>query len=256
MSDTEGQIIQGQSKTGAKDRAQEMAMDKGLRNFLIGIYQKMALGLVVTGGTAWAVAHSVFLLQLLYRTDGAGSITGYTLLGYVFLFAPLALSFASGMFMRTLNVAMMAMFYWLFVAVMGVSLSSIVLLYTGASLATVFFITAGAFGALSLAGYTTKINMSGWGTFLMMAVFGMIIASIVNVFFLKSGIMDMAISGIGVLIFSALIAYRTQWLKQVYYQMEGSHTGLAAMTYYGALTLYISFINLFLSLLRLVGGRR
>ncbi len=253
MSDTDGQIIQGQSKAGAKDRAREMAMDKGLRNFLIGIYQKMALGLVVTGGMAWAVAHSPFLLQLLYQRTDQG--LSYTLLGWVFAFAPLALSFASGMFMRSLNVAAMAMFYWLFVAVMGVSLSSIFLLYAGTSVASVFFITAGAFGALSLAGYTTKINMSGWGSFLMMAVFGIIIASIVNIF-LKSDMMGLAISAIGVLIFSALIAYRTQWLKQVYYQMEGSHTGLAAMTYYGALTLYISFINLFLSLLRILGGRR
>ncbi|MBW8735413.1 MAG: Bax inhibitor-1/YccA family protein [Asticcacaulis sp.] len=255
MADIDGQIIKGQSKAGAKDRANAASMDKGLRNFLIGIYQKMALGLLVTGGMAWAVANSPFMLELLYRFDG-NTVRGYTPLGYVFLFAPLALSFASGMVMRGLNVALMAAFYWLFVAVMGVSLSSIFLLYTGTSLASVFFVTAAAFGGVSLMGYTTKINMSGWGSFLSMAVLGMIVASIVNVFFLKSGMMDLAISAIGVLIFSALIAYKTQWLKQVYYSMENSYTGLAAMTYYGALSLYISFINLFLSLLRIFGSRR
>ena len=255
MADIDGQIIQGQSKAGAKDRAQAVPMDKGLRNFLIGIYQKMALGLLVTGGMAWAVSHSPFLIQLLYRFNG-NEVMGYTLLGYVFLFAPLALSFASGMFMRGLNVAAMAIFYWLFVAVMGVSLSSIFLLYTGMSIASMFFVTAAAFGGVSLLGYTTKVNMSGWGSFLSLTVLGMIIASIVNVFFLKSGMMDLAISAIGVVVFSALIAYKTQWLKQVYYSMEGSYTGLAAMTYYGALSLYISFINLFLSLLRIFGSRR
>ena len=107
----------------------------------------------------------------------------------------------------------MAMFYWLFVAVMGVSLASIFLMYTGVSLATTFFVTAGAFGALSIAGYTTKINMSGWGSFLMMAVFGLIIASVVNIF-LGSSMLSLAVSALGVLIFSALIAYKTQWLKE------------------------------------------
>ena len=255
MADFDGQIIKGQSKTGAKDRAQAATMDKGLRNFLIGIYQKMALGLVVTGGMAWAVAHSPFFLQLLYRTDGQ-QITGYTALGMVFLFAPLALSLASSFFMRNLNVAAMAIFYWLFVAVMGVSLSSIFLLYTGMSVASVFFVTAAAFGGLSIIGYTTKVNMTGWGAFLGMAVIGMLVASVVNFFFLKSGMLGFAISAVGILIFSGLIAYKTQWLKQVYYSLENSYTGLAAMTYYGALSLYISFINLFLSILRIFGSRR
>ena len=254
MADLDGQIIKGQSKTGAKDRAQAATMDKGLRNFLIGIYQKMAIGLVVTGGMAWAVAHSPFFLQMLYRTDGQ-QIVGYTLLGWVFALAPLGLSLISGMVMRGMNVAAMAILYWVFVAVMGVSLSSIFLLYAGTSIATTFFITAGAFGALSLAGYVTKVNMSAWGGFLMMAVFGLIIASVVNIF-LHSSMLDLIVAGAGVLIFSALIAYKTQWLKQVYYSLENSQTGLATMTYYGALSLYISFINLFLSILRVLNARR
>ena len=239
--------------TRVKPTVQDMARDLGLKRFLLGIYQKMALGLLVTGGMAWAVAHSPFMLNMLYRiTDTSIS---FTPLGWVFALAPLGLSLASGIFMRNMNVAAMALFYWLFVAVMGVSLASIFLMYTGASLASTFFVTAGAFGALSIAGYTTKINMSGWGSFLMMAVFGLIIASVVNIF-LGSSMLSFAVAAAGVLIFSALIAYKTQWLKEVYYQLENNQTGLAAMTYYGALNLYISFINLFLSLLRLMGGRR
>ena len=235
--------------TRVKPTVEDMARDLGLKRFLLGIYQKMALGLLVTGGMAWSVAHTPFFIQLLFTERG------YTPLGWVFALAPLGLVLASNIFMRNLNVAMMAMFYWLFVAVMGVSLASIFLIYTGGSLASTFFVTAGAFGALSIAGYTTKINMSGWGSFLMMAVFGLIIASVANIF-MHSSMLSLAVSALGVLIFSALIAYKTQWLKEVYYQLENNQTGLAAMTYYGALSLYISFINLFLSLLRLMGGRR
>ncbi len=236
-------------RTVSRPTVETMAKDLGLKRFLLGIYQKMALGLLITGGMAWAVAHTPFMIQLLF------SERGYTPLGWVFAIAPLGLVLASNIFMRNLNVAMMALFYWLFVAVMGVSLASIFLIYTGGSLASTFFITAGAFGALSIAGYTTKVNMSGWGSFLMMAVFGLVIASIVNIF-LHSSMLDFAVAAIGVLIFSALIAYKTQWLKESYYQLENSQAGLAAMTYFGALSLYISFINLFLSILRLMGGRR
>lgn len=254
MADFDSEILQG--RAGAQPSAQEMAKDMGLRNFLLGIYQKMALGLLVTGAMAYAVANSPVLIQMLYRFTADGRVAGYTILGWVFLFAPVGLSFISGMFMRGLNVAAMAGFYWLFVAVMGVSLSSIFLLYTGMSVASIFFITAATFGGVSLFGYTTKVNMSAWGSFLMMAVLGMIIASAVNIFWLKSGPLDLAISAIGVLIFSGLIAYNTQWLKGIYYQMQSSQRGLAAMTYYGALNLYINFINLFLSLLRIFGSRR
>lgn len=250
MNDFVGQNVR------ARPTVEDQARDLGLKRFLLGIYQKMALGLLLTGATAWAVAHSPAILQLLYRVTPDGQIAGYTALGMVFLFAPVALSLASGMFMSRLNVAMMALFYWLFVAIMGVSLSSIFLLYTGVSLASTFFITAAAFGGLSVWGYTTRTNMTGWGSFLVMAVFGILIASLVNFFWLKSGLMAMGISAIGVLIFSALIAYKTQWLKGIYYQLEHSQAGLAAMTYYGALSLYISFINLFLSILRLFGGSR
>ncbi|MGA9659879.1 MAG: Bax inhibitor-1/YccA family protein [Asticcacaulis sp.] len=234
----------------------EMERDMGLRNFLLGIYQKMALGLVMTGAMAWAVANTPSVAGLLYNMRD-GYITGYTALGWIFAFAPLGLSFISGRFMNGLDAKVSGAFYWVFVAVMGVSLSSIFLLYTGISIANIFFITAATFGVVSLIGYTTKVNMTGWGGFFSVAVLGLIIAGIANAFIFKSGLMMMAMSAIGVLLFSALIAYQTQSLKRMYYsagQLSDGHR--AALTYIGAIGLYVSFINLFLSLLNLFGGRR
>jgi FtsH-binding integral membrane protein len=237
--------------------AEEQARDMGLKNFLLGIYQKMALGLVVTGAMAWAVANTPAFAQLLYKITPDGHVAGYTLLGTIVAFAPLALSFISGRFMNGLDAKTSGAFYWVFVAVMGVSLSSIFLLYTGISIANIFFITAATFGVVSLIGYTTKVNMSGWGSFFSIAVLGLIIAGVANTFIFKSGMMSMAMSGIGVLLFSALIAYQTQSLKQLYYSVGSvSANHRAALTYIGAIGLYVSFINLFLSLLNLFGGRR
>jgi len=130
------------------------------------------------------------------------------------------------------------------------------LVYTGQSLATTFFVTAATFGALSLYGYTTKKDLSGFGTFLFMALFGLIIASLVNVFILKSGMMSLIISGIGILIFAGLTAYDTQKLKTTYYQLGGNETAMSVATSYGALELYLDFINLFVMLLRFMGDRR
>ncbi len=248
---------------GSRPTVEDMTKDPGLKKFLLGVYQKMAIGLVITGLMAWAVANTPALAGLLFLTDGVVQadgmirITGYTMLGYVFAFAPLVLSFASGMFMNNLDVAKLGAFYWVFVAIMGVSLSSIALIYTGMAVAQVFFITAATFGAVSLFGYTTKVDMSGWRSFLMMAVIGIIIASLANAFIFKSGMMSLAISAIGVLIFSGLIAWQTQHLKTFYFQVGHNNQQLtAAMTYHGALSLYINFINLFISLLNLLGARR
>ena len=241
----------------AMPTAEEQAKDMGLKNFLMGIYQKMALGLVVTGAMAWAVANTPAVAGLLYQITPEGRIAGYTLLGWIFAFAPLALSLISGRFMNGLDAKVSGAFYWVFVAVMGVSLSSIFLMYTGISIANIFFITAATFGVVSLIGYTTKVNMTGWGGFFSVAILGLIIAGIANAFLFRSGMMSMVMSGIGVLLFSALIAYQTQSLKTLYYsagQVSANHR--AALTYIGAIGLYVSFINLFLSLLNLFGGRR
>ena len=234
----------------------DMSVDPGLRGFMLGIYQKIALGLVLTGAMSMAIFNVPALAQLLFNIQD-GRITGYTVLGYVFAFAPLAMSFASGMFMGSLNAAKAGAFYWVFVAVMGISLSSVAFIYTGESIATMFFITAIAFGGLSLIGYTTKVNMTSWGSFLYMIVLGMIALSMLNFFWLKSPLVSMIGSAIGLVVFSGLIAYRTQSLKLMYHELGGAHEGRkAAMTYIGALDLYISFINLFMSLLNLFGGRR
>jgi len=249
MNDFNGQY------SSSRPTVQDMSMDMGLRAFMLGIYQKMGIGLVVTGLMAYFVAQSPMMLSLLYRFDG-NTVVGYTLLGYVAAFAPLVLVLVSNFFLRTLNTAVLALFYWAFVAIIGVSLSSVFLLYTGVSIGQIFFVTAAAFGALSLWGYTTKVNMTGWGNFLIMAVVGIIIASLANMFIFKSGMFDLVLACIGVLIFSGLIAYKTQMLKDLYYDLGGNTQRMAAMTYYGALSLYISFINLFLSLLRIFGGRR
>ena len=142
------------------------------------------------------------------------------------------------------------------VSLIGLGMGVLALVYTGQSLATTFFVTAATFGALSLYGYTTKKDLSGFGTFLFMALFGLIIASLVNIFILKSGMMSLIISGIGILIFAGLTAYDTQKLKTTYYQLGGNETAMSVATSYGALELYLDFINLFVMLLRFMGDRR
>lgn len=244
-----------QTNTDVLPSSEAMAKDPGLRKFLLGIYQKMALGLVLTGIVAFAVSNSSVALNLLYTMTPDGRLAGYTPLGWIAAFAPLALSFISGMFMQKLDAAVSGFFYWVFVVIMGISLASIALLYTGESIARVFLITAAAFGGLSLFGYTTKVNMTGWGTFLYMGVLGLIIAGVANIFF-KSSMVELITAVIGVGLFSALIAFQTQSLKVMYYETPGlSDRQMAALTYIGALGLYINFINLFISLLRLFGNR-
>jgi FtsH-binding integral membrane protein len=144
--------------------------------------------------------------------------------------------------------------FWLFAAVMGVSLSSIFLVFTGQSITQVFFVTAAAFGALSLYGYTTKKDLSGWGSFLIMGVFGIIIAALVNLF-LQSSALQFAISVIGVLVFAGLTAYDTQQIKDNYYAVMGDSVAVAKGAIMGALNLYLDFINMFVSLLSLFGSR-
>lgn len=248
-----------QTNTDVLPSSETMAKDPGLRKFMLGIYQKMALGLVLTAVVSYAVLNSTFMLGLLYTfgtaPDGRPMLTGYTPLGWIAAFAPMGLSFISGMFMQKLDAAISGFFYWLFVVIMGISLASIAFLYTGESIARVFMITAIAFGGLSLIGYTTKVNMTGWRTFLYMGVLGLIAAGIANIFF-QSSMVSLITAVIGVLLFSALIAYQTQSLKITYYETPNlSDRQMAALTYIGALGLYINFINLFLSLLRLFGSR-
>ena len=233
----------------------DMSVDAGLRAFMLGVYNKMALGLVVSAALAFGVANFAPVRDLLYRVNENGALVGYTVLGMVLAFAPLVLVLGAGFMMRNPTAKSSGALYWTIVSVIGASGAVWVLRYTGASIATTFLITATAFGALSLFGYTTKKDLTGVGTFLIMGVWGLIIASLVNMF-LGSGLMQLIISVVGVLIFAGLTAYDTQRLKMTYYQIGGDQTGLAVATNFGALSLYLDFINMFQFLLALFGGRR
>ncbi|MCE3289023.1 MAG: hypothetical protein K0R83_1035 [Caulobacter sp.] len=233
----------------------DMSVDAGLRAFMLGVYNKMALGLVVSAALAFGVANFAPIRDLLYVVNERGALAGYTILGMVLAFAPLVLVLGAGFMMRNPTAKSSGALYWTIVSVIGASGAVWVLRYTGASIASTFLITATAFGALSLFGYTTKKDLTGLGTFLIMGVWGLIIASVVNMF-LGQPMISLIISVAGVLIFAGLTAYDTQRLKMTYYQIGGDQAGLAVATNFGALSLYLDFINLFQFLLALLGGRR
>lgn len=234
-----------------------VSIDAGLRSYMLRVYNWMSSGLLLTGIVAYGVANTS-LVQLFYhqvQTERGLSISP-TILGYAAIFSPMifvmVLSFGVNRLSRSATQAL----FWAFAAVMGASLANIFLIYSGASIARVFFITAGTFGAMSLYGYSTKSDLSKMGSFLIMGLFGIIIASLVNVF-IGSTALQFGISIIGVLIFVGLTAYDTQRIKGDYTQYayaEGSD-GAAKRSVYDALSLYLNFINLFMLLLQLFGGR-
>ena len=236
--------------------AADMAVDAGLRSFMLGVYNKVALGLVLSAALAFVTSQVEPVRNLLYvmAADGV-HVRGMTILGLGLAFAPLILLLFAGFALRNPSPRSSGMLYWTIVTLMGASLGVLGLVYTGTSLATTFLITAAAFGGLSLVGYATKKDLSGFGTFLIMGVIGLIIASLVNMF-LHSSMMAFIINVLGVFIFAGLIAYDTQKLKMTYYALGGNQTGLAVATNFGALSLYINFINLFQFLLALFGSRR
>jgi uncharacterized protein len=218
-------------------------IDQGLRSYMLGIYNMMALGVALTGLIAMYIGSNEALLQTIYATP----------LKWVAMFAPLGVVLTMSFGLNKLSAPALKGLYWAYAALMGVSISFIFAVYTGSSIAKTFFITAATFGALSLYGYTTKKSLAGWGTFLFMGVVGLVIASIVNIF-LKSDAMSFVISAAGVLIFAALTAYDTQKLKEMYFEGDVAETMSKKITM-GALTLYMDFINLFMYLLRFLGNR-
>jgi len=232
-------------------------IDEGLRAYMLKVYNYMASGILITGFI------SLILFKLSVITSADGTITGFTGLGnalynsalmWVVMLAPLGVVFYMSFGIRKMSATKAQGTFWVFAALMGASLSSIFLIYTGASITRVFFITSGTFGAMSIYGYTTKKDLTKLGSFLMMGLFGIIIASIVNMF-MKSTMMYYVISIIGVLIFVGLTAYDTQKIKNMYLVSDtGEIMGKKAVM--GALTLYLDFINLFIMLLRLFGQRR
>lgn len=231
-------------------------IDEGLRSYMLRVYNYMGIGLVVTGLVAYFTYTQSFIEQngRIVGLTGLGEALYGSPLQWVVMLAPLAFVLVLSFGISKLSVAATQILFWVFAAVMGLSLSSIFAVYTGGSIAKVFFISAGTFGAMSLYGYTTKTDLTKFGSFLIMGLIGIVIASIVN-FWLQSGGLSFAISIIGVLVFVGLTAWDTQKIKESYDVANGGDT-LTKYAIMGALSLYLDFINLFLMLLRLFGSNR
>jgi uncharacterized protein len=236
-------------------RTDAVTVDAGLRAYMIRVYNYMAAGVALTGLVAWFTFSAAV-------TDAGGSMQltsfGHAIfqspLMWVFVLAPLALVFALSYGINRLSAGTALMLFFVYAGLLGLSLASIFLVYTGASITRVFFISAATFGALSLYGYTTQRDLTGIGSFMFMGLIGIVIASLVNIF-LKSTGLDWAISIIGVIVFVGLTAYDTQRIKEMYsVNDDGTISGRKAVM--GALSLYLDFINLFMMLLRLFGDRR
>jgi uncharacterized protein len=229
---------------GTLDRTVDRgAFDEGLRRHMLRIYNYMGVGLVATGAVATGVATSPDLMKLIFGTP----------LKWVAMLAPLAFIMVLSFGIHRLSFATAQLVFWGFCAAMGVSMASIFMIYTGASIALTFFVTASTFLAMSLYGYTTKADLSKMGSFLMMGVIGLVIASLVNIF-MQSGALQFAISALGVLIFTGLTAYDTQRLKEEYAEHYDRESA-GKMALMGALTLYLDFVNLFQFLLHFLGQR-
>jgi FtsH-binding integral membrane protein len=236
-----------QGLSGASVPRTREVFDAGLRKHMLSIYNYMASGVLLSG-----------IVALLFSRGGAESpaaqlfMTG-GILAWIVILSPLAIVFAMSFGANRFSTGALQVMFWAFATLMGLSLSTIFLVYTEASIAATFFATAGAFAGLSLFGYTTKKDLSGWGTFLIMGVIGLLIAMVINMIWPMPGL-GLAISFIGVLIFAGLTAYDTQRLKQQYFHLRGTEFAGKAIVL-GALSLYLDFINMFQFLLSFMGQR-
>jgi len=223
------------------------ARDVGLRSYMLSVYNYMASGVLLTGIVALLFAP--YARQVLIQADGRGM----SLVGWVVTLSPLAIVFAMSFGAQRMRTGTLQLLFWAFAGLMGLSMSTLFLVYTGVSIAQTFFATAAAYLGLSLYGYTTKRDLSGFGTFLIMGVVGILVAMVINMF-LQSSTMALVISAIGVLLFAGLTAYDTQRIKSMYAYVHG--TEMAGKTVImGALTLYLDFINMFQFLLSFMGQR-
>jgi FtsH-binding integral membrane protein len=241
-----------QSRPAGAQTRSDAYIDQGLRTYMLRVYNLMAVGLVITGLAAWGA------FSFAVTPDGQLTQFGYLMfqsaLRWVVILAPLALVFFLSFRINSMSVSAAQTTFWVYAALVGLSLSVLFLVYTQTSIVRTFFITAAAFGALSLYGYTTRRDLSAMGSFLFMGVIGIIIASLVNIF-LASSALQFAISVIGVLVFAGLTAYDTQQIKEMYYDGDGEVVaGRKAIM--GALRLYLDFINLFMFLMQFLGDRR
>jgi FtsH-binding integral membrane protein len=225
------------------DQVYAAGIDEGLRAYMLKVYNYMCIGLGLTGSVAFATSTSPTMMQIIYGTP----------LQWLVMLAPIGLVFFLAARVNSMKASTAQTLFWVYSGLMGLSLAYVFAVYTGESVARVFFITSGAFAGLSLYGYSTKRSLSGMGSFLIMGVIGIIIASIVNIFLESSGL-QFIISVLGVLIFAGLTAYDTQRIKSIY--MESDGTAVAEKkAIMGALTLYLDFINMFIFMLHLFGNR-
>ena len=235
----------------------QVVIDEGLRAYMLKVYNYMTTGLLLTGLVAYFFGKASIITNELGQIIGITSI-GAMLFGsplkWVVMLAPLGFVFYLSARINKMSVSSAQITFWIFSAIMGLSLASIFIVYTQASIARVFFISSGTFAAMSLYGYTTKKDLTKLGGFLFMGLIGIIIASLVNLFF-QSSALHFAISVIGVLVFVGLTAYDTQSIKNMYYAGDSESVG-GKKALMGALRLYLDFINLFIMLLRLFGQRR
>ena len=219
--------------------------DEGLRIYMLSIYRNMAMALGISALVAYIVGSSEHLAMMLFSTP----------LVYAVMFAPLIYIFFFGRNLMSMDKERAMLHLGIFATLNGLSLGSIFLVYTAASIAKTFFITASTFGAMSIYGHTTKKDLTAAGSFAYMGLIGLVIASLINIF-LRSAALDFAVSFIGVGVFTILIAYDTQKLKSIYYAMNGTTARAGNIAIYGALTLYLDFINLFTMLLHFFGIKR
>ncbi|HEV2555512.1 MAG TPA: Bax inhibitor-1/YccA family protein [Bosea sp. (in: a-proteobacteria)] len=244
---------------GRAQQTSAVEMDQGLRSFMLGVYNNMSIGLAITGLAAIGIS-----MLAIAGVSPTGKVTALTPLGqalylsplkWVVMLAPLAFILFFSFKAESMSSSSARAMFFAFAAVMGVSLSSIFVVYTGESITKVFFITAATFGALSLYGYTTKKSLSAMGSFLIMGLIGLIIASVVNIF-LQSSALSFAVSAIGVLVFAGLTAWDTQRLKDMYLYSDMNPEEAAKLSVNGALSLYLNFINMFQMLLSLFGNKQ
>ena len=230
---------------GPTSAAQGVAIDEGLRQYMLRVYNYMGSGLAITGLVAFFTANTPALFNAIFGSP----------LQWLVILAPLGLVFYLSARMHKMSPAKAQAMFWIFAALIGLSLSSLFVIYTSESIARVFFITAGTFGAMSLYGYTTKRDLMRWGSFLFMGLIGVILASIVNIF-IGSTQIQFIVSVIGVLVFTGLTAYDTQRIKESYDAVSHDGTLMAKGAIMGALRLYLDFLNLFIMLMHLLGARR
>ena len=224
---------------------QKTNYDWGLREYLLRVYQYMAFALALTAVISMGAASSPEFLNIIHNTP----------LKWVIVFAPLVMAFYMGSRLMSMSVTGAQTCLMIFATLMGLSLSSIFIFFTGESIARVFFITASTFGAMCVYGHSTKKDLTNMGSFLIMGVIGLLIASVVNIF-MQSGAIQFVISIVGVLVFTLFTAYDSQRIKALYYQVQSNSLITQKLAIYGSLTLYMDFINLFVFLLQLLGVRR